>query len=115
MDPTQATPPPHSDAFVAMLFAVCMGLIEVVKKLVPWFLRRRNGGGSGHSEIVARFDPEIQQAIRDTNERTQKMYEIMDRRDAYGANLVYFPRSFQDKVEDDLSDIKHELRRSGKS
>ena len=97
-------------AIVGGTFALALGLIEIIKGLLPLIKRNGNGKHNGVAKaMVVQLDPESSGMLKEAYEMASEMHHIVTRADGDGTALVYGPRKEVDKLTDSVDRVEETL------
>ncbi len=97
-------------AIVGGTFALALGLIEIIKGLLPLIKKNGNGKYNGVTKAtVVQLDPESSQLLHQAHEMASDVHHIVTRADNDGTALVYGPRKEVDKLADSLDRVEETL------
>lgn len=100
----------HDNATIAALFALSMGLIEVIKSLAAWITKRANGKNGNGRAVVVQLDPEVSRLIRETAEHARATAEVVTLRDQNGVPLIYASKIASEKMDNVTKDLTDHMR-----
>ena len=91
----------ESEATIAGLLALALGLVKVVEIFGTWAMKKMSPAKSEKSSekvVVVQLDAEVSRMIRDTHDRVHTMHEVTNVRDHDGIPLVYSSRTTGENV-----------------
>jgi prefoldin subunit 5 len=88
-----------SPAMTAMLVALALAMMEVIKTLVGWLGKKLPGAKDKRQTLLVQLDPEVSQIVHETGDHVKGVSAIVSRVDADGVPLVYADRKMERSVE----------------
>lgn len=98
----------HDDTTVAALIGLMWGLVKIIEKGVNWAISKKKGHVAS---AIVQLDPQASAALVQILARVEKIEETVSVKDQDGIPLIYFPRSLEERIHDNFSEIKAELYR----
>lgn len=89
----------NSPAMTAMLVALALAMMEVIKTLVGWLGKKLPGNKDKRQTLLVQLDPEVSQIVHETGAEVKGVSAIVSRVDADGVPLVYADRKMERSVE----------------